>query len=584
MKASTTILFALLFSLTTLAQTANDFASYKPYTGAYGFGLNPGFYSMNWTTQAVCKLGYDLGAKNFRMLLYNNILDVNGYQCVVSDYEYITKTLGVKDLACMVGGVSDANRWNPFNQTTEWNGVTYDAGQMWKGMYEPIWLPDGSVNPANTYADYLYKTVTIYGKYIKFWEVTNEPDFTYGSGGWMGDVDPTNKDSWFWRDPVPEELTNIRATVPYYIRLLRISWEVIKKLSPDSYVCTGGIGNRSFLSSLLRNTDNPVDGSATPQYPLKAGAYFDVVSFHDYPEFSTLLRWWDNSVGIVYDRHSDKLVQGHLIIKKWMDSLLRLDGYDGTHKPIKQFICTETGASRSDDINQGFGGSTVQLNYAIKCQVKTLMDGQIKQMYWYATGDYNTQAHWDVFGLYYWFGDNAMPNATLADQGRAYKTLTSFLDGKVYDSSKTKTLNIPTTADGGAFKGADGKYVYVLWAKTTTDLSELATATINMEKCKRTEWNGTTQSASGSVQLTATPSFFEPDLTALPIRDKPAPLPHTPTPQWYHAEVYDYLGRKLKTAYINNQQAFEKTLPRGQHFIVKYFNTKTFTTKQIFNP
>jgi hypothetical protein len=107
------------------------------------------------------------------------------------------------------------------------------------------------------------------------------------------------------------------------------------------------LGNRSFLASLLRNTDNPVDGSATAQYPLKAGAYFDVVSFHDYPEFSTLMRWWDNSVGVVYDRHSDKMVQGHLIIKKWMDSLLRLDGYNGIQRPIKQFICTETGAAEA---------------------------------------------------------------------------------------------------------------------------------------------------------------------------------------------------------------------------------------------
>jgi hypothetical protein len=86
-----------------------------------------------------------------------------------------------------------------------------------------------------------------------------------------------------------------------------------------------------------------------------------------------------------------------------------------------------------------------------------------------------------------------------------------------------------------------------------------------------------------TITLSSKPTFVVTN-TILPIKDKPAPLPHTPTPQWYHANVYDYLGRLLKTAYINNQNTFEKSLPRGQHLFVHYFNEKTFTTHKVFNP
>lgn len=504
--------------------TANDLSSYKPYTGQYAFGMNPGFYegSGKWSTQQVCAIGKNIGVGSFRMLLYNNILEQSGYNCLVNDYEYITKTLGAKDLACMIGGVSPTNAWNPFNQTSTWNGQVIQEANMWKGMYEPIWKGD-SINTANTFADYLKRTIDVYGKYIKFWEICNEPDFSYSNGGWLADVDPTNKSTWFYRDPAPEELINIRANVQYYIRLLRISWEVIKKYYPDSYVCTGGLGNRSFLASLLRNTDNPDSGKVTTDYPLKAGAYFDVISFHDYPEFSPLMKAWNNTTGSVdFFRHSDNLVKGHLQIKKWMDSISRLNGYDGVKMPAKQFICTETGAGRNMD-GDNYGGNIVQLNYMIKTQVKTMMDQQINpltkiaQMYWFQTGDYATQAHWDLFGLYKWFGNNTYPNAELADQGIAFKTTAALLKGKIFDTAKTKTLNLPASVDGGAFKDSSGNYVYCLWAKTTTDLSEVASATVTLPSCKRTEWNGTASNASGQVTLSATPSFFEPSVVVTPI-------------------------------------------------------------------
>ena len=45
-------------------------------------------------------------------------------------------------------------------------------------LYEPIFLADGTVNPENYWANYVYKTVSIYKNHIKIWETWNEPDYT----------------------------------------------------------------------------------------------------------------------------------------------------------------------------------------------------------------------------------------------------------------------------------------------------------------------------------------------------------------------------------------------------------------------
>jgi hypothetical protein len=584
MRKATTTLIIILITISSFAQTANDLSSYLPYTGKYGYGLNPGWYGYNWSTQNIIDLGNkNLGGHSFRMQIYDNYMHWYGDSSLLKDYKHL-QSIGADETAVMIGGVSDQNYWNPFNQTDTWIGNVYQAGKMFKGMYEPIWI-NGEVNPANTFAVYVKKVVDIYGPYIKFYEVWNEPDFTYGDGGWLGDTDPPNINSWFYRDPTPEELVNVRAPAEYYIRLLRISWEVIKKYQPTAYVCTGGIGNRSFLSVLLRKTDNPNGGTVTVDYPFKGGAYFDVLSFHTYPEF--LLRNWAkqgepaSADGFYYYRHSDSAIAKHLMIKNRMDALLRSDGYNGVNKPVKQFICTETGFSR---IMSGtdLGGNEVQKNYIIKAHIKTQMDGQIKQTYWYATGDggesYSPSDHWANFGCHYYFGDKQPGSATPSDQGIAVKTLSDLLYGSTYDPVKTASLKLSSIVDGGAFKKANGSYIYVLWAKTSTDLSENATASVSLPACIRKEWNysvtGSTSSASGSVALSGTPSFFEPT-QALPINDAPNQGPPS-IRKWYNVEVTDITGRLLMKRQDVELQQLKKDLHNSRlssgTYIIKYHN------------
>ena len=101
-------------------------------------------------------------------------------------------------------------------------------------------------------------------------------------------MEPGQPGNWWENNPDPCDY-KLRAPIFHYIRTLRISYEVIKSIAPDDYVCIAGLGFDSFLDALLRNTDNPDDGKVTAEYPLGAGAYFDVVGFHVYPHIDLSL-------------------------------------------------------------------------------------------------------------------------------------------------------------------------------------------------------------------------------------------------------------------------------------------------------
>jgi len=78
---------------------------------------------------------------------------------------------------------------------------------------------------------------------------------------------------------------------------------------------------------------------------------------------------------------------------------------------------------------------------------------------------------------------------------------------------------MPATVDGGAFLDPDGNYTYIMWAKTTTDMSEISSANysfptnlnINYLESRNWEYSSTFQSSQvdpNSVALTAEPTFF----------------------------------------------------------------------------
>jgi hypothetical protein len=495
--------FAIVSFYTLQAQipTANSFSSQVPYTGIYRYGINLGFFP-GWSAQNNATLAAGTstvrgaGMRTYRIPLYDDFLTQWGLTVELAKFRTYA-SLGADDHTAFVGNPSPAHR-----DTTTYPGCT-EQSRSFKNLFAPIWLDSAKtqVNPANYYAKYLYDVVMTYGQYVKFWEVMNEPDFTYSSAGWM--------DTWMTRDPAAQELENLRAPIYHYIRMLRVSWEVIKKFQPGDYVCVGGLGYRGFLDAVMRNTDNPVDGSITAAYPLKGGAYYDVLSYHNYPMYDIWMT----------QRNSDKAAAAFIAARDRMNSIAIAHGYNGTQYPAKQFICTETGASRFVQGNT-WGSNEGQRNYAIKGSVLS-QKNSIHQVYWFSLSDGPDPANQhDRMGLYNYLGATTPYNQTPTDQGKAFATMTDLIYGKRYDAAKTAALALPAEVEGAAFRAADGTYTYVLWAKSTLDIDETATAqysfpagVILSANVTRKEWDfayradSVTISKTG-ITLTGSPSFF----------------------------------------------------------------------------
>lgn len=519
--------------------TANDPGNVPPYNGYFLYGINPGYYGNSWdnTTLSNIAAGNSLlgvpgaGCKTFRLSVPENFTEYYGYDFALTEFAHYA-SLGVKDQTVFVGFPSDAHKDPVF-----YSGCGVHS-EMFNNMYLPIW--DGGangtlVNENNLYALYIYNVAVRYKNYAKFWEIMNEPDFDIGANGYKY---PGQTGNWWDNNPPPCDLLNMRAPVFNYIRMLRISYEVIKYVDPSAFVTTGGIGYASFLDALLRNTDNPVDGSVSASYPLKGGAYFDVLSFHDYPMYH--LSHWENGIGgFAYFRHSDSGVDSFISSKNKMQQVLLAHGYDNTTFPKKHFICTENNISKKS-FSGMLGSGEAQKNYVIKALVKAQQE-DIKQVYLYLLGDSKLESEatdpYQLMGLYKKLdGVGPLQNGGVyqqqfTDEGIAFKTTSNLLQNSRYNAARTAAMNLPTDVGGAAFSDSMGNYTFVLWAKTTIDQSEAAAATYSFPLAMsvspllvRKEWDFSATGASSiisfeNIPLTATPVFLTENITLVKLKE-----------------------------------------------------------------
>ncbi|MDF2187162.1 T9SS type A sorting domain-containing protein [Paraflavitalea sp. CAU 1676] len=525
-----------------------------PYNGDFLYGTNGGWY-WTWDGTSITDISVGNRSKNivgiesrtFRPPIPADFVDYYGYDVSLAGFQY-AQNLGVRDVTVILNGSVPGQRDNTFygpDGKPAAGNTCNQSSWMFKNMYTPIW--DGGLNgtpynDTNYCAKYVYEIVSRYKSFTKFWEVVNEPDFDQTQVAWRSRGQPGN---WWENLPDPCALTNLRSPVFHYIRWLRITYDIVKTLDPTAYVCPGGIGYLAFADILCRYTDNPVDGSVTPEYPKPASAYFDVLSYHSYPQYA--LGYWSNAAnGFVYERQSDKAAEKFVEGKYLFDSLLALYGYDGVQKPKKLFICTETNiASASFD---GYIGSDVaQTNYVIKTMVLS-QKHDIKQTYFFVLGDGKKASEatysFDVMGLYECLTDNGPASGgpgyqqKIKNSGKAFKTIANLLYKAKYDAARTAALNLPPSIEGGAFLDSTGLYRYVLWAKTTGDWSENSSATYAFPaalgvsptmELRAFDWSysrATSIVNSNSIPLTGTPVFMSEDFTVLAVDDdKPKPPP-----------------------------------------------------------
>jgi hypothetical protein len=487
--------------------SANEFV--PPYTGQFQYGLNGGYYGNGWDDKGIYRLCFDAGCRSSRNSLPDRFIGQWGATIRVSEFAYAANDLQFKEITTFLG--EPRPEWQDTASYYRNSQGQNERSLLWQGMYEPIW-DDGAngtpVNDQNRFALYVWTIAHTYGDHIKFYEIINEPDYTFSAAAY---AERTQVNSWWNRAPTPDELPNLKAPIYNYIRLLRIAYAVIKGEQPNAYITPGGIGYSSFLDALLRYTDNPDGGKVTPAYPLTGGAYFDALSFHCYPQFGA--RHWDGQKWVP-DRHSDKAVEVLIESKNDHETTLAARGYNGTLYPKKPLIVTEMNVARKS-INNYIGGIEVQRNFTIKALVKSQQIG-IKQVYWFVTGEASnysseTQNEFNLMGFYENLKRDKPGQQKLTGQGIANRTTFQQLYSWTYDAAATGALHLPATIDGAAFR--QGALLrYVLWARTTIDMSESAGATISLPgSYTAVAWDGTQQTIGGSnIALSGAPIFLTP--------------------------------------------------------------------------
>ena len=500
------------------------------YSGLFAYGSNMGYFGWSDNDNQVgdILLGNPaqnqpgVGAHTLRGALYDDFIQTYGINVRVPQFTHF-QSHGARDNTIFVnasyhvtGTRRDLNHY----------GGCADQSWMHANMYLPIWIDDTAhpgfkkVNPQNYLADYMFQVVNTYKNFVKFYEVWNEPDFT---PNYNASQNTASSRYWGTVNPLPCDLSNLKAPISHVNRLHRIIYEVVKTVDPTAYVATGGLGYPSFVQAMLRNTDNPgtanqqnlgegdgSEGSVSSRYPLGGGAYFDVLSYHSYPQYS-LRRYGGNaaactanelyiaSTGFCALANSDTATANYIGLKQAFVDVLTAGGYDGASKPRKIFIVTENNVPRVMPQNVSgsalappgdqYGATDYARNYIIKALVNSQKSG-ISQYHIYASSDEVQENGTDcngnlvgtdntkVQGLYKDLGCITPYNQTPTVQYYAYKTTANLLFGYRYDAARTAALNLPATADGAAFSDQIGQVVYVLWVRAVQHANENPT-TVN---------------------------------------------------------------------------------------------------------
>ncbi|HET7545139.1 MAG TPA: hypothetical protein VFK05_34980 [Polyangiaceae bacterium] len=426
--------------------TAETAAVYGPQY--FRFGDNPGYYGAGIDRRESAQMSVAAGASSLRTTLPEYYLQKWGDTIEVADYAAY-QPLGLGHHACFLIAPSHEHSNAPADASDS-DLAHYSP----KNLYEPIFTSDGKVNPDNYWAAYVERVAKNYGQYLDMYEVWNEPDQV--GGNWQA------TQSWDDTPPNPKDLIWWNDSIFSYIRLLRITHEVVHKFDPDASVTVGGIGYGSFLSALLRYTDEPKAGAPSAEYPETAAKYLDILSFHYYPVFG--------------GGSSDTGVDG--LLKARDDFRERLNAAGAGER---KFVVTETGAPRYA-VGGNVGGADYSANYLVKVMTLGHYEGLLG-VDWFAQGDGAAiGASTDSFaymGLYFDYSKAMqVSDAKLSPQGAAYAWLKTWLPNTAADPAALAKLELPRDVRGAAFTTADDHHLYVLWARTMND--ETATASYSL--------------------------------------------------------------------------------------------------------
>ncbi|XXX74899.1 hypothetical protein WMF30_45320 [Sorangium sp. So ce134] len=436
---------------------------------AFRYGANLGHRNASWGDDKEATLAARAGVRSLRVKLPAAHLAAWGYDIEIGDIQSYA-ALGMSEHIGFLIGSESVELTTAPPGAADWQNEHYIP----KSLYEPIFSADGTVNPGNAWASYVYRTVDTYKTWIRVWHVWNEPD-------WVADWRVT--EAWATEPPQVADLPRFNGSIFDYIRMLRVTKEAARKADPNALIATGGIGYPTFLSAILRYTDNPEGGAVTAEYPEKGGAYIDVLDFHYYPIFSP--------------KSSDASVDDFLASRDALAAVLAEAGIQ-----VQGWNVSENGAPLAPTPEYPEVGSPEYArNYLIKTMTMAQAHG-IGGVDWFilSNGEDGSDDVFAHMGLYNDVGAlTSVDQATKTDLGKAYTTLNEVLFGASYDDGATKQLALPRDARGVVFE-KDGKRRIALWAATPSDTED---ASANVEVATSTgfeihAWDGAKTSADSS--------------------------------------------------------------------------------------
>lgn len=523
------LLLGILVALAVVvAEAQNADTSIPRYTGGFRWGNNAG-YTSGWDDAAKIRLGPKIGQNARRVKLPEYHLEKWGYNIEVSDSQ-VAESVGQSRNTAFLVGASDAHTLNPAP-----NGANEQYPPS--NLYQPIWQNKTAkvVNPSNYWASYLSKLWSNYKTFVDIYEIWNEPDFT---NNWEVTFGKSDNNDWWHRAPTSAELTNWKGSNFFsYVRLLRVTYEVLHTLSPTALVAIGGVGYPSFVDALCRYTDNPSNGAKATSYPLTGCSYFDVVSFHYYPQYSVYnlqTKTWNQN------KDSDSYALNFITHKKNFDFVLRKYGY-GVTKPAKKAICTETGVSTTDATS---GGDKLRRNYLTKVALLSKAN-KVDQVHVYMLNDGTGTDAFSTMGSYPALTTNKNPNPKSSSVGGATMRDLKLWEA-YYDQIRTPALQagLPAGYIGYAFSFKTKGTIYAIWRRAQLNGLEagegIAAGTVTFTSSGSSvvqyKWdfnvtkattNITKNASTGkfSVSVGSTPTFFKDSNTdGMTVNGKPKAL------------------------------------------------------------
>ncbi|EFA84402.1 hypothetical protein PPL_03480 [Heterostelium album PN500] len=376
----------------------------------YQYGINGGYYG--WSGEKQNQLYVEAGIQSARMLFPYSFFEQWGMRILIDNHSF-NKSLGMTDYVAFL----------TYNQSA---GVY----TLPTSLYEPIWS-NGQVNKNNLWAVFINQSVSTYKDYITLLEIWNEPDFI---NDWRYSL------TWWNSPPTAQQLVRFGGDIYTYIRLLRITYEVTKRVAPSIYVTVGGLGYPQFLDAVLRYTDNSADG-------LTGINYIDAMSTHFYPYLATSKTDSDSYV-MAYTEHINAF-----------KNVSKTRGF----KP-KYWVVTETGVSTKPFDNY-YGSEVLQRNYFMKLPSISIING-VTQNHVFVTGD--TDNEW--FGLFYNF--IGKDSAKMKDSAKAVRFWKQNMSNRVRSDSQSNLLvsQLPSNVVGHAYVSLTNStdFVYIIWANSST--------------------------------------------------------------------------------------------------------------------